>query len=335
MKRTLVKPAAAASLSTLLLVSACGSSGTGEEPSAAGEADSNYPARGERMQLLVPFSAGGTTDTWARVLADGLQKKTDARFMVVNKPGAGGQLAVNDLLDTPKDTSTIANLNMPSGLKYLYPNSQATYSKKDFALLGCTGYTPNLLVAHADSPYKTLQALVDAAKARPGKINVAADGALSDDTVAYANLEKATGTDLNVVVVDGSAEKVTALLGKQIDAFIGGITGVRSQLESKDFTPLAMMSDERSPFLKDVPTAKEQGVDVTSDAYFCLTMATEAPEEARSSLENHLRELTEDPQYEEANAKVGMEVKFLDGEEFSKLWDEQEQVVKDVIKSLE
>lgn len=323
------------SLSVILVLSACGGSG-GNGSQAGGDAEQeSYPAAGERIEFLVPFSAGGTTDTWARILAQSLEGKTDARFLVVNKPGAGGQLAANDLLDEPEDTTTIANLNMPSGLKYLYPNSEATYKKDDFALVGCTGYTPNVLVVHADSPYQSLQDLIDEAKGSPGRLNAAADGALSDDTVAYANLENDTGTDFNIVVVDGAAEKVTSLLGKQVDFFIGGITGVQAQLDSGDFRPLAIMSNERSTFLEDVPTAAEEGVDVTSDAHFCLTMAAGVPEEARVSLENHLREVSEDPEYQKANSDVGMQVRFLDGDGFSELWDQQEEIVKKVIDAID
>jgi tripartite-type tricarboxylate transporter receptor subunit TctC len=327
-------PAVALCLS--LSLTACGGGETATQGgSGSGDQAASYPEQGDRIQMLIGLSAGGTTDTWARILAEALSEQTGARFQVVNMPGAGGQLAINEVLSAPEDTSQVANVNLPSALKYLYPNSQATYTREDFAPAGCTGYTPNVLVVRADSPYQSLQDLVEEAKSRPGKLNAAADGALSDDTVAYANFEEAAGVDVNVVVVDGSAEKVTALLGEQVDFFTGGLTGVRAQVESGDFRVLAVLAEEPSPFLEGVPTAIEQGVELLSDSYFCFAFAQRAPEEARAGLEEAMREVSQDPAYEEANAEVGMEVRFLSGDEMAQEWARQEDVVREVIENLQ
>lgn len=313
-------------LSLSLSLSACGTL------SASNQGD--YPKKDDTIQILLGLSAGGTTDAWARILADDLSRKSGARFQVVNKPGSGGQLAINELLSKRDDPNVIANVNLPSALKYLYPNAQANYTKKDFALVGCTGYTPNVIAVHADSPYKTLPDLIADARARPGKVNAAADGALSDDTVAYANLERAVGADFNTVVVNGASEKVTALLGKQVDFFSGGLTGIQAQYQAGQFRILATLADQRSPYLKDVPTSKEQGVDVVSDAYFCITMATGVPEEARAHLEDILRDVSDDPEYAQANAKVGMQVNFVGSQELSKLWGEQEDSLRQIIPEI-
>jgi tripartite-type tricarboxylate transporter receptor subunit TctC len=179
-----------------------------------------------------------------------------------------------------------------------------------------------------------LQDLVADARNRPGKVNAAADGALSDDTVAYANLERAVHADINTVVVNGASEKVTALLGKQVDFFSGGITGVQAQYQAGQFRILATLADTRSPYLKDIPTAKEQGVDLLSDSYFCITMAAGAPEDARSHLEGLLRKVSEDKGYVDANAKAGMEVRFIDGQQLSTLWSQQENDLRQIIPTL-
>ena len=250
-------------------------------------------------------------------------------------PGAGGQLAINDILGSPEDTLKVANVNLPNALKYLYPNSQATYTRHDFTPVGCTGYTQNVLVVRSDSPYMTLEDLVDEAKDRPAEVNAAADGALSDDTVAYPTFEDAADIDVNVVVVNRSSEKVTALLGDQVDFFTGGLTGVRAQVDFGDFRVLAVLAEEPSVFLEDVPTAIEQGVDLLSDSYFCFAFTKEAPEETRAGLEEAMREISEDPVYQEANAKVGMEVRFLTGEEMSEEWKRQEHIVTEVVDILQ
>lgn len=300
-----------------------------------GGAAASYPESGSRIQMQVGLSAGGTTDTWARILAENLSQRTDARFQVVNMPGAGGMLAINDVLNSPEDTSKVANVNLPSALKYLYPNSEATYTRDDFEPVGCTGYTPNVLVVRSDSPYTTLEDLVTEAETRPGEVNAAADGALSDDTVAYATFEEAANIDVNVVVVDGSAQKVTALLGGQVDFFTGGLTGVQAQVDSGDFRILAVLAEQPSPFLEGVPTAVEQGVELLSDSYFCYAFAAGAPEEAVSGLESLLREISDDPAYQEANAAVGMETRFLSSDEMLAEWERQEEIVSAVVETLQ
>lgn len=323
-------------LALSLALAACGGGEATTGAASGGEEQAPaYPEQGDRVQMLVGLSAGGTTDTWARILAEALSGQTGARFQVVNMPGAGGQLAINKVLSSPEDTSQVANVNLPSALKYLYPNAEATYTREDFAPVGCTGYTPNVLVVRADSPYQSLQDLVEAAKERPGQLNAAADGALSDDTIAYANFEEAAGVNVNVVVVDGSAEKVTALLGEQVDFFTGGLTGVQAQVESGDFRVLAVLAEEPSPFLEGVPTAAEQGVELFSDSYFCFAFAEGAPEEARAGLEQAMRQVSQDPAYEQANADVGMQVRFLSGEEMAEEWASQEDVVREVIENLQ
>lgn len=326
----------ALALALCLSLAACGGGNAAQSPEGdGGDETAAYPEQGSRIQMLLGLSAGGTTDTWARILAENLSQSTDARFQVVNMPGAGGQLAINEVLGSPEDTLKVANINLPSALKYLYPNAEATYTRDDFAPVGCTGYTPNVLVVRSDSPYETLEDLVEEAKDRPGMVNAAADGALSDDTVAYATFEQAADIDVNVVVVDGSSEKVTALLGDQVDFFTGGLTGVQAQVESGDFRVLAVLAEEPSPFLEGIPTAIEQGVELLSDSYFCFAFAEGAPEEARSGLEDALREVSEDPAYQEANAEVGMEIRFLTGEEMSEEWERQEQIVTEVVETLQ
>lgn len=293
-----------------------------------------YPAEGSTVELLVPLSPGGTTDIWARILSDALVGQTGARVQVVNDTSGGGLATYTDVIQNPTDTSKVTDFNLPSALKYMYPDTGATFSRQDLAPVGCTGYTPNVIVVNSDSKYHTLQDLIKDAQAHPGQVDAAADGALSDDTVAYANLEKAADAKFNTAVVDGTSEKVTALLGKDVDFFSAGITGVLPQIESGDFRVLATMANKRSPYLKDVPTAKEQGVDVQSDSYFCLTMGAGAPEQDRADLEAALRKVSKDPQYRKANAAVAMQVRFLDGQQMEQEIRHQEQVIRKVIDQI-
>jgi tripartite-type tricarboxylate transporter receptor subunit TctC len=323
-----------AGLALCFLVTACGSTsdtGSGKSGTTAKDA---YPQKGKTIQMVVGYTAGGATDIWARILTDELSKETGAKFQVVNKPGAGGQIGLNSLLSSPKDGSVIASVNLPSALAYLYPNSKTTYKRDDFSLVAASGYSPNVIAVRKDSKYNSLQDLLNDAKAQPGKLNAAADGPLSDDTVAYTYLQQKTGIKFNIVVVDGSADKVTALLGKQVDFFGGSLTGVLPQVKSGQFKLLAVYAEKRSPFLPDVPTAKEQGVDVLSDNRWNVTLAKGAPDDVRQGLEDAIKKVTESKTFQDRTAQAGIEVQFKTGTELSDVWKQQEDIIRQVVATL-
>lgn len=325
MKRSL-----AALLALCLLAAGCGGAADGGSAGDGGAAA--YPRKGQTVQMIVGFSPGGTTDTWSRVLADALGKETGARFQVVNKPGAGTQIAQSYMLGQPKNGSTISVIGMPSGLNYVYTGEKAPFDRDDFLPVGALGYTPNTLVARTDSPYKSLQDVIKAAKAKPGKLNAAFDGA-ADDAVVYSQLKSTEGVTFNTVTFNGGSEKVQALMAGDVDFYCGALSGVMPQVKSGKFRVLAVFDEKRSTLVPDVPTAKEQGVEILSPNRFGITMSKGTPENIRKGLEDAMRKVSEDPAYAKRNESTFVERQFLGGPKFIEFWTEQENLVKTASKN--
>jgi len=139
--------------------------------SPGGAAD--FPQKGKAIQVLVGFAAGGSSDAGARILASGLEKELGASVLVVNKPGASGQIAYTALTQAKPDGYTLVNTNFPSSIiSYLDPARKATYTRKSFEVLALHVIDPGLIAVKADSPHKTLKDLVEAAKANPKKVKI-------------------------------------------------------------------------------------------------------------------------------------------------------------------
>jgi tripartite-type tricarboxylate transporter receptor subunit TctC len=286
------------------------------------------------IQMVVGYTAGGATDVWARILADAMSKDLKAKITVVNAEGAGGSIGINKVISAKKDGCTIGNINLPSGLQYLFPNSAVQYDKSDLSFVGETGYSPNAIAVAENSPYKSLKDLLDDAKARPGKVNAASDGPASDDAVAYIRLQDATGIKLNQVVLNGSADKVTSLLGGQIDFFGGSVTGILPQIKNKQIRALCVYADKPSSFIPDVPTCSSEGANVVSDNRWSLFVAKGVPEARRQILEDSMLKVSKQPAYQAANQKGGIEVVPLTGAELSTEWDKQAKVYQQVTAEL-
>lgn len=308
-------------LACIPLLAACGNTTVGAGQSA------DYPKNCKSVDVVVGFSAGGATDLAFRILADELTKELGTDFRVVNSPGGGGVTGINKLLTSKKDGCTIGNSALPSHLQYLFPESPAKYTKEDFSMVAAMGLGPQVLVVKGDSPYGSLEDLVAAAKEK-GRLDAVADGPKGADAIINAQFASASGIDIRQVIVDGSAEKVSALLGGQVDFFNGSIGGVMSAIQSGQLKALAVWSENRTDALPDVPTAQESGTDVVSDGRFAVIMPAGVPETTRQKLEEAIEAVSKKESFITANAKLGVATDFQPGNKYSETWDEYVRVVK-------
>jgi tripartite-type tricarboxylate transporter receptor subunit TctC len=283
-----------------------------------------WPVKGKTIDLVVGFAPGGVSDTWARTLADELATETGARVQVVNKEGAGTQLAQQALLAAPKDGYTISMINMPAILTYIYTGDAAPFDLSDFAPIASVGYSPNGLVVKADSPYKSIDDIIAAAKTK--EMNVGYNGG-ADDAIVLGGLEKEGGVKFNYITYDGTPDKIQGLLAGDVEFFSGAIGGVAGQIASGDFRVLAQWGPERSTLVPDVPTAVEEGYDVTSDSRLGVSFAAGVPDDIRAAAEKVFSKLAANKGYIDTNAKASIETQFLGSDDFVKVWKEQEGVM--------
>jgi tripartite-type tricarboxylate transporter receptor subunit TctC len=215
----------------------------------------------DTLRIIVGFPPGGTTDAFARRVADKLRGNYAVNALVDNKPGAGGQIGVSLLREAPADGSVM--LLTPASMLTIYPH---TYPKLPYKITDVTPISTALYTAHGfgvgpqvPTTVKTLKDFLDWAKANPNQSNYGTPGAGSMPHLVAALLEKASGVPMKQIPYRGSAPGIQELLGGQIAAFSSPIGDYLPYLASGRLRLLAVTGTSRSRFVPDVATYAEQG----------------------------------------------------------------------------
>lgn len=250
----------------------------------------DYPNK--PIELMVPFGAGGGSDILARNIAKVIQdeKLLPQPLVVVNKPGGGGAVGYSEVAGKKGNPYTIATVSSSFWTTPLLGRSPVTYDQ--FTPVAGLAYDTYLLVVHQQSPFKTVQDVVAAAKKGAKAVSVAGTGATSDDAVVTYIFQRATGTELNLIPFRSGGEVMTALLGQQVQLAWANPGEAISQLEGKTARALAVAAEKRLKGLPDVPTFKELGIDLVFRQLRGVVMPAGAPREAVQRLEQALLAMT-------------------------------------------
>ena len=207
---------------------------------AGAAAQQDYPTR--PIQLMVAFPAGGSTDIGARVVASIAEKELGQPIVVVNKGGAGGQIGWTELARQRPDGYYIGFINLPAtNTVILDPERKAIFTEKDFTPIINQVLDPGVLWVKADSPYKTLKDLIDAAKKAPSTIRAATTGILSDDHLAILMTEEAApGATFRIVHLDGGASQFKEGMAGNIDVAFDNVGGIVPRVKSGEIRALAV-----------------------------------------------------------------------------------------------
>lgn len=296
-------------------------------PAAA--AAQNFPDR--PVQLMVAFPAGGSTDIGARVLAAIAEKALGQPMVVVNKPGAGGQVGWTELARAKADGYYIGYINLPAtNTVVLDPERQAIFKETDFTPIINQVLDPGVIWVKADSPYKTLKDLTDAAKAQPNTIRTATTGILSDDHLAILMVEEAVpGAVFRIVHLAGGADQLKGVLGGTIDVAFDNVGSIVPRVKSGEVRALVVMDPQRSKFLPDVPTTKEAGLPtVLSNSTRGIAAPKGTPPAVLKKLEETLATAMADPDHIAKLEEQGLAIKVMTGAEYQKYYDDTHQVAK-------
>ncbi|MDR1388157.1 MAG: tripartite tricarboxylate transporter substrate binding protein [Propionibacteriaceae bacterium] len=312
-------------MAILPLLASC-TSGSSDPNTSTSAGD--YPNDCRSIEIIVGFSAGGATDLAFRVLADELKERLGKDVQVINAPGGGGVTSINRMLAAKADGCTLGHSSIPSHLSYLFPESEANYAPEDFSFAGAFGLGPQVLVVAADSPVQSVDELL--ASAQNGRLIAVADSPKGGDAIINAQFASVTGVGIQQVVVDGSAEKVTAVLSRQVDFSNGALGGIIASVQSGQLRALAVWSEERVPELPDVPTAQELGYDVVASTIQALSMSKDVPEPVRQKLEDTLRDICADSGFAAQLLNVGYQSSFLSGSEYRSTWADMAVTVQNI-----
>ncbi|MFF0338344.1 tripartite tricarboxylate transporter substrate binding protein [Kribbella sp. NPDC004875] len=325
-RRTLLAATVALSLATAL--AACGPNAQGADSTAKA-----WPRKGKPVELIVSFAPGGAVDTAARLVAPALEKELGTNVEVVNKPGAGGQVGYTFLTSAKPDGYTIGATGSPSVVvSPLDPARGAKYTRESFQPLGMQVIDPAVIGVAPDSPYSSVKDLVAAAKAKPGTITVSTTGLQTGEHFAAADMEQKSGTKFALVhFSDGASQAVAAFLGGHVQVYLGSASDVTDLVKQKKIKLLGVMAEERSTFLPDVPTFKEQGYDVKSATARGYSAPAGLPADVKTKLEAGLKKAIEDPEVQQRMTKLGLQTHYLDAAAYQQFWGEQETTIKSVL----
>ena len=225
------------------------------------------------VEFVVQASAGGGSDIFARSIAKILvdEKIVTTPINVVNKPGGSGAVAYSYLNQKKGDPHVIATATSSYVTTPVQGHSPVSY--KNFTNTAVLCVEDYVGVVRADSPYKSLKDLIAAARQKPNGIRVGGSGPAGSDAIIENRLEKAAKVQLNFIVFQSGGEVNAALLGGNVDFASPNPSEATQLVKAGRLRPLAMFSPERLEGWKDVPTAKEQGIDVVLDQFRAVVAA--------------------------------------------------------------
>ncbi len=320
MKRTLF---AAALLAALAAVSTA-------------RAQDAYPTK--PVSVVVPFSPGGISDVIGRPFVHSLGKALKQSFIIENRPGAGGGVGMAYAARAKPDGYTLmvalSSISAIPASDRLFGRPPA-YEIKQFAPIALISADPAFLVVRADSPWKTVKDLVEAAKAKPGGIPYGSTGNYGTMHVGMEMFAHAAGIKMNHIPYGGGGQQVAAIVGSQVEAITQLPATIAGQIAGGKLKALATFAPARVAGFPEVPTMKELGFPEVE--YFVWTgffAPAGTPPEVLAALRRGAREVVQDPEFRNAMEKLRAPIVYKDADEFQAYLDADAKRLSAVIQKI-
>ncbi|WP_206184604.1 tripartite tricarboxylate transporter substrate-binding protein [Thermoactinospora rubra] len=293
-----------AAIGAVALAAACsGNGGTTGGTTGTGQAG-GYPD--QNITFVVPFSAGGPTDTVTRMIADPMAAKLGGKIVVQNVEGAGGTVGAGEVARAKPDGYTVLmhHIGM-STAPALYQNL-GYKPLEDFETVGLVTEVPMTIVARKDFPPATLQDLVTYVKANAGKVTLANAGIGAASHLCGLLFQTAAGVKLQEVPYEGTGPALTDLVGGQVDFMCDQTTNTSGQIAAGEVKAYAVTTPERVKSLPDVPTTAEAGLpDLKVSVWHGLYVPKGTPQDVVQKLSEALKAALADQKVIDQMAKLG------------------------------
>lgn len=291
--------------------------------------------KGDDVTVLIGFKAGGGSDAVAQLVQPFLAKELGVDFVNQYLPGATGAIAWTQLAkQTKPDGQTISITNTPMLMTNYIMNKAITYNIKEITPIANIVTDPGIVVVSAKSPFKSLQDLIEAAKAKPKTVTVGNSGVGGDDFFTTVLLEQAAEVQFQKVPFQGDGPSWAAAMGGKIDASFNNVGITFPQIREGNLRALAVFAEKRLPELPDVPTVKELGYDVVAGSSRGYSGPAGFPEDARRQLVEGFRRVVANPEFQKAAAAQAMNIDFIPGDEYSAYLKRQEKEFRGVWESV-
>src|SRR2546422_6039384 len=282
-----------------------------------------FPQKGP-LEITVLFPAGTSADVTARMLAEGMSKVLGQRVLVVNRPGAGGAIGYRYVASQkPDGYSLVWNSN---SISTTYHSGLLAFDYQAFDAVARVLVESPVIAVRADAGWKPLNDLMREAKARPRLISVGHSGIGSHTHIALAALFHAAGVEVTEVPF-GAAQVVPSLIGGHVDALVQLPAALSGPVKQGQVRLLAALIPSRDPALADVLTAKEQGIDISLEAWRGIAVPRGAPRAVIAQLESAIRKTVESAEFTRGSENLGVRPAFMPAAEFGELMAREDAAI--------
>jgi tripartite-type tricarboxylate transporter receptor subunit TctC len=295
-------------------------------------AQENWPQR--QVNVIVPFSAGGSTDLIARILTQHLQAKFNTSFVVENKGGAGGSIGTGLVAKAANDGYTLLVGTVSSSVINAFLYTKLPFDlEKDFQPVALLATLPNLLIVNPKLPAKTVPELVAYLKANPGKVTFGSSGIGTSSHLSAVMFQGATGTTMTHVPFRSTNEVINSMIGGHIDLAIDSMTTAWPQAKEGIVRPLAVTTPKRSETAPDLPTIGETLQGFQATAWQGLFAPAGTPRPIADKLSAEVKRILETPEVVAQLKALGAEPAPSTPDEFASFLKSERVRWQEVVKA--
>ncbi len=287
-----------------------------------------YPER--PIKMIVPWAAGGDTDAICRVMASCMEKHLGKPVIIVNITGASGTVGARETKKAAPDGYTI--LSIHDFIHTTYHTGVADMTYKDFEPVALMTSTPSILAAYGKAPWNSLKELLEDARKRPEQITV---GATMGSTSHFfpAMISRATGVKWRYVSYEGTAPRMTALLGGHVLLGDSNLTQI-DKLKAGQMKMLAIATPKRVAEIPDIPTFRELGIDLVYAVNRGVVAPQGTPDAILAKLEDACAKAAKDPVMAESMKKQGTLIEFLGRKAYADFLEKNDKMNADLSQAL-
>jgi tripartite-type tricarboxylate transporter receptor subunit TctC len=276
-------------------------------PSLA-ECQSDYPNR--PATLIVPYGAGGVADVGMRILSEKLSSRLNQQFVVENRPGAGGIIAAQAGIAAARDGYTLLMTGNNNAIAVPLFKSLPYNILTDFDSVSTAAFFDVLIVTRAGSPLKSVQDVVRAARANPGKLNIATINPGSTQNLAAELFDSTAGIKTTIVPFRTSPDMAGAVMRGDVDVAFEFYAAINGLLADKKIVALASTGAKRTAYLPDVPTVMESGItDYEVSSWNGLEAPAGTPKRIIATLNKAMKDVIPGPDIQSKSKQMGMEMR--------------------------
>ena len=284
--------------------------------SAAAEAQGDYP--NHPVVLIVPYGAGGVADVGMRILGDRLSNRLKQQFVIENRPGAGGIVAAQAGASAPPDGYTLLMTGNNTAIATALFKSLPFNVLTDFASISTASFFDLLIVTRAGSPLKSLQDVIKAARANPGKINIGTITPGSTQNLAAELFTSTADIKATIVTFRTSPDMAGAVMRGDVDVAFEFYAAIHGLLADNKVVALASTGAKRTAYLPDVPTVMESGIkDYDVASWNGLSVPAATPKAVIATLNQAMKAVIPSPEIQSKSKEMGMEMRWSTPEDMT------------------